>query len=818
MAGKLYQLMAGVAIGVLYAASAAAEVTSASSEMASAAVDAQGGNQLSEIVVTAQKRSQKINDVGMAITAATGQQLLQHNITSVAGLTQIEPSLQYSQSNNGTPVYTIRGVGYFEQSLTATPTVSVYQDEVAYTYPIMTKGALLDTERVEVLKGPQGTLYGQNATGGAINFIAAKPTDHFTAGFDATYARFNAVDLSGFVSGPLTDTLTARLALRLQEGGAWQKSDTSDATLGNKDNKFGRLLLDWKPNDKFKASLNINGWADDSDYQAGQLEGFHFQSPNYISALTPNSATPVQPYSQYPQGIQNLLANPIAPANDRAADWVAGTHPRDHETYYQFTLRMDYSVSDALNITSLSNYEKYAQRDLRDLAGVNVDNIGGVFHGTVETWSQELRFHGDLDEKKINWIVGGNIDFTKTNELDDLDEFLESASYLTGGSPESAIPTAAGFGPFTEFEALNTDHAKTASVFANVDYNPIASVGLHGGVRYTQSDQDIHGCAFVFNEGLNIIVNSISAAEGGNGMNATPGQCNTLGPDHNSGLQHTKLNQSNVPWRVGVDWKPIADNLIYFTVSKGYKAGSSPALGAETYQQFTPVTQESLLSYELGVKSTLLEHTLQVNGAIFHYDYSNKQFLGRSADPIFTTLQELVNVPKSTVDGAELSADWQPLRGLTFNAAATYLDSQVTSNFINYASYVSSATDTINLKGEAFPFTPKWSLQYGARYEWPLNSDLSAFVSLNGSYQSKTVGAFGAAYAATEGPSLNINAYGLLDVAAGVESLNKHWQVQVWGKNVTNTYYWTSVFYESDTVVRDTGVPSTYGITVSYRW
>ena len=273
-----------------------------------------------------------------------------------------------------------------------------------------------------------------------------------------------------------------------------------------------------------------------------------------------------------------------------------------------------------------------------------------------------------------------------------------------------------------------------------------------------------------------------------------------------------------MPFRVGIDWKPFEHNLIYFTVSRGYKAGSSPALGAETYQQFTPVTQESLLAYELGLKSTLLDDTLQINAALFYYDYTNKQFLGRSADPIFTTLQELVNIPKSKVEGAELSAEWEPTRGLTFSAAATYLDSEVTSHFINYASYVSSQSDTIDLKGEAFPFTTKWSVQYGARYQWPLSDRLSAFVSANASYQSSTVGAFGAAYAATEGPPLNIAAYSLLDLSAGIQSDDKRWRVEVWGKNVTNTYYWTSVFYESDTVVRDTGMPATYGVTLSYRY
>jgi len=335
MSMKHNSLMTGAALCALYAASASAQ-QAPSTAAASPAASAQSGTQLQEIIVTAQKRSQKINDVGMAITAATGTELIQRNVTSVAGLTRIEPSLQVSQSNNGTPVYTIRGVGYFEQSLTATPTVSVYEDEIAYTYPIMTKGALLDVDRVEVLKGPQGTLYGQNATGGAINFVSAKPTDTFSAGVDATYARFNAVDLQGFVSGPLTDTLTARLALRLQEGGAWQQSDTSNATLGNKDNKFARLLLQWRPNGKFRALLNMNGWADDSDTQAGQLEGYHFQSPNYISALTPNSATPVKPYWLIrsrrrtiapPTGLREAIRAITRPTISSICGWIMKTRP-----------------------------------------------------------------------------------------------------------------------------------------------------------------------------------------------------------------------------------------------------------------------------------------------------------------------------------------------------------------------------------------------------------------------------------------------------------------------------------------------------------
>src|SRR5882762_383201 len=171
---------------------------------------------IEEIVVTAQKWSQSIDTVGMAITALTGDQLKMQGVGDVAGLSKIEPSFVVARSNWGSPVYSIRGIGYNDFSLAASPTVSVYTDEVPYAYPDMSKGATFDLERVEILKGPQGTLYGQNATGGAVNF-------------------------NGFVSGPLTNTFEARLAFNIDEGGAWQKSFTRDDKLGKKDNKFARL-------------------------------------------------------------------------------------------------------------------------------------------------------------------------------------------------------------------------------------------------------------------------------------------------------------------------------------------------------------------------------------------------------------------------------------------------------------------------------------------------------------------------------------------------------------------------------------------------
>ncbi|HEY1561315.1 MAG TPA: TonB-dependent receptor [Caulobacteraceae bacterium] len=784
-----------------------------------------GATAVGEIVVTAQKRSENIMNVGMAITASTGEQLRQKNVTSVSDLTRIEPSLQFSQTQSGTPVFTLRGVGYFEQSLSASPTVSLYQDEIPFPFPVMSRAVMLDTERVEILKGPQGTLYGQNATGGAVNFIAAKPTNTFQAGIEDTVGRFADNLLDGFVSGPLTPTLSARLAASTENGGAWQRSVTRGESLGNKDTQIVRLLLDWKPTGNFSASLNVNGWRDRSDTQAGQLEGFRLQDPTNIASVDPSLPASYLPapvgsaaYNAYPAPIKAVLAEPIAPNTARAADWLAGSHPQNDESFYQASLRLDYAFSPAIGVTSLSSYERFNESNLVDQAAVSAPAETTLVRGRSTTFFEELRLHGVFDDNRLNWLVGANFESDKSAEVDDVNPFVSTASYS---------PAALGLPPFFEFAAHNTDKTNTYSVFGNAEFQVLDSLKIHGGVRYTRSDQSMAGCSSSTFPSVNIVQTVLSGifagTDGGTPGVSVIGQCATLGPPPNfaPGLVRNTLNQSNVPWQVGLDWTPFAHNLLYFTVSKGYKAGSSPALGASSYAQLFPVTQEALLAYEVGAKSELFDRTLLLDVSLFHYDYTNKQELGRVLDVlgVYGALQTLLNIPKSREDGAEFSAVWRPVKGLTLNGAATWLDSRVTSDFFDYGPYPLGLNDKINFKGESFPYTPKWSVQYGARYDWNLANGMTAFVAADGSYQSKTSAAFGSGEAIADGaPPLEVKAYGLLNLAAGVGSANQRWRVELWAKNVTNTYYWSSVYYVSDTVAKLAGMPATYGVTLGFRY
>jgi outer membrane receptor protein involved in Fe transport len=951
---------------------------------------------VTEIIVTANKRQENIQNVGMSIQAASGDKLTQMGIHDTESLSKIVPGFQFTPTYYGTNVFTIRGVGFQDTSLAGSPTVSVYLDEAPLPFSALTNGATLDLQRVEVLKGPQGTLFGNNATGGAINYIANKPTDTFQAGADLSYGTFNDTDMSGYLSGPVMDGLDLRLALRRDSSGAWQKGygpQSGQSIGGGKDFTNGRFSVLWKPNDKFKALLTLNGWQDKGYNQDGQLFGIAELSE--LAPLSPYIANyPLAPHNDQAANANNCVntspfdpiagqattlgvagnqmlatpgttTGPNSTLNGRLESEGAGslvqaggqptscTPARKNNTYFDFTLRMDYDLGHDLTLTSISQYQKFNRTAAIDGSGMNIQDYQSYQRGKIESAYQEVRLSGKWWGKG-NWIIGANYENDNT-----WDSFLQtynasSASPTVfvnpnflgvGNFPVTAgnlIPAAtaancsgaagttgslAGISAFCgtigPFGFLNTSLAlgptrpedrqltNTFAVYASGEYPILDNLTLLGGVRFTEEDKKGGVCGNDGGDGSWAQVAytlqsfylppSTSPAASAAGTCASTGPAPTyntpgLGVGSGGGLIYSHLNQNNVAWRAGLNWKVTPQTLLYVNVSQGYKGGSYPTVALASLVQTHPVVQEALLSYEFGFKSALFQHQLTVNGAGFYYDYTNKQILGAVADAVYGALPTLVNVPKSHVIGFELSGVYAPdwLKGLTITPSVSYQYSEVDKSSKNVCNPPPAQDPSISgpnptnenpsntfvgahpnvpgqiyckagdfygfdaygqyadFTGEKFPSAPVWQANIDAEYDWKIRDDITAFIGANYAYVSGTnsffvnrnpipaylnigvngpypyfggyLNAAGQIVANPVGPlptnhannPLTVPGYGLLDLRAGVSKDN--WRFQVWGRNVGNTWYWTGAAHVNDVLLRYTGMPTTVGFTLTYKY
>ena len=840
---------------------------------------------IEEVVVTAQKREESINDVGMSIQTATGEKLNDLGITDTADLYKVVTGFNSNVTYYGTSIYTIRGVGFQDTALASGPTVSVYLDQMPLPFSALTQGVILDLERVEALKGPQGTLFGQNSTGGAVNYIAKKPTNEFEVGFDASYGRFNEFDVTGFVSGPISEAVGYRLAVRNIRSDGWQEPvlknpaqdpfwtaagrsySRSDDEWGEKDFTSYRASLQWQASDRFSGLLSVSGFLDKSQTQAPQLYG--------IASLNPDG------------DLNPLVADyPRAGDDNRDADWgpcvnVFGGSPdlvfvdgnivtgltvdqtdvdgnglnlnnrlydrcedaeKDND-YFNVALRMDWDLNDDITLTSLTSYGEFNREQQLESDGTFYQDYESSQDGFLDVFFQEVRVAGSFGGTGT-WVVGANYEDTST-----WDSFVQTYGI------SSAIPTLGN--PLGPTQPNNRQNSETWAVFASFDYPVRDDLILQLGARFTDQERDYRGCGgdagdgtwSDISEGIQVILqSSLPGGDLGAGtVNAGPGGCGSTGPAPAfhpipSGFTN-ELNEDNVSWRVGLNWEATPESLYYVNVSQGYKSGSFPTVAAAASLQLEPVKQEDLLAYEVGTKLALSDGKMQLNAAVFYYDYTDKQILAAVPDIIFGSLPALVNVPDSDVIGGEIALEWYPIPGLRVAPSVSYARSEVKGDFASFDPFFNPANNANpkDFSGQKFPNAPEWQANMDVQYEWAFGDGWIAFVGLTANYQDETTGFFvdeckdpalpctrekssttctGACSEAVpnfEGNTdLIINERLLVDLRGGVE--NDAWRVWGWVRNATDKYYWNQVAHVNDVLLRYTGMPRTYGVSFSYRF
>ncbi len=773
-----------------------------------AAADQAAGDEagVGEIIVTANKRNESISKVGASIAAFDTSMLENRNIVRLDELAKSVPNLALAPSTHGTPVFTLRGIGFNSDSLGVYPAVSLSLDQAPMPFPVLAGHSLYDLERVEVLKGPQGTLFGQNSTGGAINFVAAKPTKELQAGFNLNYGRFNEVQGTMYVSGPVSDTLGFRLAVDAAHRDDWQYNYTRDDSNGEQNYIAARLITVWEPSDRLKFELNVNGSVDRSEPQALQI----------IASLPSNPAAPTP---------QELNA-PLTPRNLRAANWsnsgrrgvgtqsdTESAEPRGNRKLFQAFLRADYGITDDISLTSITTFNHLTQDMAFDLDGSQfelVDNPRG--EGTIDDFNQEVRLsNASAAGTRFRWTVGANYNYSKVDEL----------QIITYG--DNSLSNA-GTNFIHESNVLNKGRMNTYAAFANGEYDLTEQLTFKAGVRYTSTNNRNRMCGSdtTGDQQLSSLFRLLGNLLGGQDIPIGSGDCISLNAQNLPGDPiNITLKEDNVSWRAGIDFKPSNTTLLYANISRGYKAGAFPVITGATQAVFSPARQESVTSYEAGFKTKLADNAISLSSAVFYQDYRNKQIQGTVNTALFGLLQRLDNVPRSSIFGVEADISVRPTAGLTLTGSASYLSTKVKE----YSGITVFGVQK-DFAGNRLPFAPTWSLNGDIDYRIPTASGGEVFVGAGVNYRTYQDAYIAGSDLQIPDNGVNrwlnrtpfrIDGYALVDGRVGYTFPGDKVTVSAWGKNLFNTFNVQNIISYNNIITQATGMPAMYGFSLRVR-
>lgn len=787
-----------------------------------------------EIIVTAERREGTASTTPLSITAIGGEDLVNAGVQTADDLVKLVPGLSVTPSIYGTPLFNIRGLSFDTFNMSSTSPVGTYVDEVAYAYPITTAGVIFDLQRVEALKGPQGTLFGRNTTGGLVNFITNQPTDYFDASMTLEAGNYETVNTRGFISGPLGPTLSARLAWQANNSGkGWQESITRPGDrLGEVEKQAVRAIVAWEPSADFKATLSANYWHDGSDTQAPQAAYF---VPSFSDfAIPENIAT------QYllTHGAKNSQADWEAQSYQPAPN-TSSTRPpfeKDNE-FYGLAADLEYHLSDALSVYSLTAFNHFDRLETASLDGTALEMQSVTPTGTIKSFSQELRLAGEGEG--YNWMIGGyyshdkltEVLFGYNNDISNIGLLRFVASTL---DDPRYTPTQIAEG-FRRWSAPSDFNNRSASVFANGEIDLTDTLAIGAGVRYAKDRSRYAGCAGDAEGNTLPLWNTAFAAVVGAypNYNVQPDGCMTFAVDSNGVLLLDEnglplapvpvqglLKEDNISWRGTIDWSATPTTLIYGTVARGYKSGAFPILGATTSRQFEPARQEQVTSFELGAKTRFGPARVTIAG--FYNDYQDKQVFGAIPDIALGSVQRIVNIPKSETYGGEFSIDWTIAPGLSARGLAAYTRTKV----IEYTGF-DTFGHLLDFSGTEFPNTPRWQISGDLAYETPVSDNKNVELLLNASYQSRSHGDFQDfdSYDTHPGvPTINENifnipGYALVNGNVALVDTRDDWRASLWVKNLLDKNYWRTATPSSiDLVPRYAGMPRTYGVSLTFNF
>ena len=631
---------------------------------------------LDTIVVTAQKREQNAQDVPVSITAISGQDLVSLGITESEDLGQFIPGLEINTpSGEGSQlVVFLRGAGLNDFNTNNAGPIGIYSDEVYISSPALTSFQLFDLDRVEVLKGPQGTLYGRNTTGGAIKFITNKPGDEFELNLRGAYESFGTTTFEGAVSIPFSDRVRARIAAQKVDSDGYVTNLVDGSDQNGTDTFFWRGTVDVDLTDAFSIRGNIHG----GNVSSPGVAYFHVGTdPGGVDALG---------YS----GPEDVFEGNYNDRRDIDIDAIGG--------YVEASLDLG-----GVTITSISAYDEVDRILPEETDSSDLDLLFIEFNVESETFTQELRVSGSTSTTE--WLLGAYYLTEDLVQNQTIDLFRELRAFTGGVSDPLGTVTGA---PILFGRSVNTQEIESFAFFGQVTHALTDSLNFTGGLRYTDEKRTFDAVNSLEDEAL-----------------FGPGGLPTIvsGP--------LETDADALSWRVGLDFSPNENILTYASVARGFKAGGfnggflslDPA---EAAIQLEPIAPEFLTAYEIGIKSDLFENNLRLNAALFYNDFSDLQIFTQDNTGTVPVLV-LDNAGEAEVYGFEFDATAYPVDGLLFNLNAAFISSEL-SEF--------STSSGGNFDGNEVVLTPNTSISGIARYERPIGNIGLGYIQGSFSYKS----------------------------------------------------------------------------------
>jgi iron complex outermembrane recepter protein len=718
---------------------------------------------LEEVTVTATRREESLQAIPVSVAAMTGDLIQDLGLVNSQDLTAQMPGLTMKGPfNMSSPQIAVRGVGNNGFNANAVSTVGIYTDEIYINQNVAQGFQLFDLERVELLRGPQGTLYGVNTTSGALNFISKKPSEILEGHARVSYGNYNSIQGEGALNIPMTDALAARLAVAFNQRDGHRYNTYLGRDVEFYDNVSWRAQLAYAPTSEFDVLLRLHGSEANNDGFAYEQQGL----------FDPATFAPCSLAAVRAGGCVDFFGNSESPEFYSGASDVAGFEKIEASGA---AITANWRLP-AVTITSITAYEDASRDALDDLDGSPLPQLRDQYLSDGEQFSQEIRLTS-AQKGRFDWIAGAYY-FHET--LDELTPFAAAAFGPGGLSGLSSTLE----GVYRYFDSKTT----SVAVFADATIGLTENTALRAGLRYTRERKE-----FDYEAGIFDVAGTGPQTE----FTLDSVRARILFPTIDRAVDRT---WSETTGRLAYEYTPSADVLLYTSIARGFRGGNINGGALFSDSEFSVVDPEFLDAVEVGTKLTLFNRRATLNAAAFYYEYSDQQ-----VTTVRGGQQLLANAAKSTILGGEVELHARPTDDLLIQLGLAMLDTK-------YDEFIDSSG--LDLSGNQLENAPELTFNGLLSYDLPVSAQYVLTPQTDFSYSADTYLDF------SNSPLSVQEAHWIQNARLSLSRADKSFTVSAWVRNLWDEKYlrnWADLSGFGFNLLT-TGLPRTYGIEISAKF